>query len=218
MDRNGLRHVLQEAALGPARRVRDGVRRFREKRSTNESSPHPPPMHSVKEEFWALRDISLEITQRRSCWYYWTQRCWQEHTAKDPEPNYRANHRRIGIKGRVASLLEVGTGFHPDLTGRENVFLNGAILGMSRREIVRHFDEIVDFAAMINSSIRQSNGTAAACTCAWHLPSLLISTQRSWSSTRSSQLVTASFRKNAWEKLNRSRPGWAERYFLLVIN
>ena len=48
--------------------------------------------------------------------------------------------------GRVGSLLEVGTGFHPELTGRENIFLNGAIIGMSRREIIRKFDEIVEFA------------------------------------------------------------------------
>src|SRR6185295_17765588 len=53
---------------------------------------------------------------------------------------------RIEIDGRVASLLEVGTGFHPELTGRENIFLNGAILGMARREIARKFDEIVAFA------------------------------------------------------------------------
>src|SRR5207253_1628542 len=53
---------------------------------------------------------------------------------------------RVTISGRVASLLEVGTGFHPELTGRENIFLNGAILGMTRREIRRRFDEIVSFA------------------------------------------------------------------------
>src|SRR5437870_5968778 len=53
---------------------------------------------------------------------------------------------RVSIRGRVASLLEVGTGFHPKLTGRENIFLNGAILGMSRAEIRRKFDEIVAFA------------------------------------------------------------------------
>src|SRR5205085_2744421 len=51
-------------------------------------------------------------------------------------------------RGRVGSLLEVGTGFHPELTGRENVFLNGAILGMGRREIARRFDEIIDFAGV----------------------------------------------------------------------
>ena len=53
---------------------------------------------------------------------------------------------RAAIRGRVASLLEIGTGFHPDLTGRENIFLNGAILGMGRFEILRNFDEIVEFA------------------------------------------------------------------------
>ena len=53
---------------------------------------------------------------------------------------------RVIVRGRVASLLEVGTGFHPELTGRENIFLNGAILGMSRAEIRRRFDEIVAFA------------------------------------------------------------------------
>ena len=55
---------------------------------------------------------------------------------------------RIGIKGRVASLLEVGTGFHHELTGRENIYLNGAILGMSRSEVRRKFDEIVEFAGV----------------------------------------------------------------------
>src|SRR5213079_2165783 len=55
---------------------------------------------------------------------------------------------RVGLKGRVASLLEVGTGFHPELTGRENIFLNGAILGMTQAEIRKKFDEIVAFAEM----------------------------------------------------------------------
>ena len=54
----------------------------------------------------------------------------------------------VGIKGRIASLLEVGTGFHPELTGRDNVYMNGTLLGMTKREIDRKFDEIVDFSGV----------------------------------------------------------------------
>ena len=62
---------------------------------------------------------------------------------------------RIEIRGRVGSLLEVGTGFHPELTGRENIFLSGAILGMSRTQIARRFDEIVAFAEIERSWTRR---------------------------------------------------------------
>ena len=57
------------------------------------------------------------------------------HPAENPQPHHRADRGAVRIKGRVASLLEVGTGFHPELTGRENIFLNGAILGMTQAEI-----------------------------------------------------------------------------------
>jgi ABC-type branched-subunit amino acid transport system ATPase component len=68
---------------------------------------------------------------------------------------------RVVLRGRVASLLEVGTGFHGELTGRENIFLNGAILGMSRREIARKFDEIVDFTELIGRAIFLEEGSVA---------------------------------------------------------
>jgi energy-coupling factor transporter ATP-binding protein EcfA2 len=74
------------------------------------------------------------------------ERGGQEHATEDPVPDHRTDGGTREIHGRVGSLLEVGTGFHPELTGRENIFLNGAIIGMTRREIARKFDEIVEFA------------------------------------------------------------------------
>ena len=84
---------------------------------------------------------------RRGRRHHRPQRRRQEHAAQDPLPHHRADRPGAStLRGRVASLLEVGTGFHPELTGRENIFLNGAILGMTRAEIRRKFDEIVAFA------------------------------------------------------------------------
>ena len=84
---------------------------------------------------------------RRGARHHRPQRRRQVDAAEDPLAHHRADARAGStIKGRVASLLEVGTGFHPELTGRENIYLNGAILGMTRAEIRRKFDEIVAFA------------------------------------------------------------------------
>ncbi len=100
----------------------------------------------TKEEFWALKDVSFEIEKGDRVGIIGRNGAGKSTLLKVLSRITEPTKGSIKIKGRVASLLEVGTGFHPELTGRENVFLNGAILGMSRVEIRKHFDSIVEFA------------------------------------------------------------------------
>lgn len=97
---------------------------------------------------WALRDINFEVKQGEVLGVIGKNGAGKSTLLKILSRVTTPSTGKIGIYGRMASLLEVGTGFHPELTGRENVFLNGAIMGMSKTEIKTKFDEIVDFAGV----------------------------------------------------------------------
>jgi lipopolysaccharide transport system ATP-binding protein len=100
------------------------------------------------EDFWALKDVSFEIERGDIVGIIGRNGAGKSTLLKLLSEITRPTTGRIELHGRVASLLEVGTGFHPELTGRENIFLNGTILGMTRREVTSRFDEIVAFSGV----------------------------------------------------------------------
>uniref|UniRef100_B8HNB2 ABC transporter related n=1 Tax=Cyanothece sp. (strain PCC 7425 / ATCC 29141) TaxID=395961 RepID=B8HNB2_CYAP4 len=105
-----------------------------------------PHLDPSLEEFWALKDVAFEVKQGDRIGIIGRNGAGKSTLLKILSRIVEPTKGKIQVKGRVASLLEVGTGFHPELTGRENIFLNGAILGMGKVEISRKFDEIVAFA------------------------------------------------------------------------
>jgi len=99
-----------------------------------------------REEFWALKDVSFEVQPGEVLGIIGSNGAGKSTLLKILSRITKPTRGRVVLQGQVGSLLEVGTGFHPELTGRENVYLNGSILGMQKREIDRKFDEIVAFA------------------------------------------------------------------------
>jgi lipopolysaccharide transport system ATP-binding protein len=127
---DGIRHVIEAAMHALFARLRS----------------RSAPKKRQKEEFWALKEISIEVKQGEIVGIVGRNGAGKSTLLKVLGRITEPTTGRIHLNGRMASLLEVGTGFHPELTGRENIFLNGAILGMGRNEIKAKFDEIVAFA------------------------------------------------------------------------
>lgn len=132
--------------IGHQRERGDGLRHAIERALTRPREWFGKGRSTSREEFWALRDVNVAIQQGDVLGIIGRNGAGKSTLLKILSRITEPTFGRIRLRGRVASLLEVGTGFHPELTGRENIFLNGAILGMSGGEIRRKFDEIVAFA------------------------------------------------------------------------
>ena len=100
------------------------------------------------EEFWALDDVSFDVEESATFGIIGSNGSGKSTMLKCLMGIYRPERGRIAVRGKIAGLLELGAGFHPELSGRENVFLNGAILGMSQKDITQQFDSIVEFAGL----------------------------------------------------------------------
>jgi lipopolysaccharide transport system ATP-binding protein len=149
-------YMINHANDGGARSIREMLAkpfaRFNANRTAIESAARIEGKEDASEkkveQFWALRDVSFEVAEGQRIAIIGGNGAGKSTLLKLLSRITEPTKGRISIRGKVASLLEVGTGFHPELTGRENIFLNGAILGMPRSEIKKKFDSIVAFSGV----------------------------------------------------------------------